>query len=358
MIGKFLQKNKNNLVGIDISSTAVKVVELSYQDACYRLESFHSENLPCNAVVEQSIAMDEVVGEAVKRAIQKSGSQTQKASVAVSGSSVITKVVQMIASLEDDEMDFQVRAEADQYIPYPIDEVALDWQILHGTKNSPQHVDVLLAACRSENVERRVDALEYAGLETVVVDVEAFCTERAYGLVRRQLNQSISATVAIVDIGSTVTTINIIHDGKTIYTRQQLFGGHQLTEEIMGRYGISETQALKMKLDKTITDDYENEILLPFRQVVVQQVNRCLQLFFSSTEFNDLDHIVLAGGTSMITGLANAIEEMVGIETTIANPFMDMTLSSRVNPKSLNRHAPALMVACGLAMRGTIHDQY
>lgn len=358
MIGNFLQKNKNNLVGIDISSTAIKVVELSYQDARYRLESFYIQSLPSNAVVEQSIVLDEAVGEAVKVAIEESGSQAKQAAVAVSGNNVITKIVQMNAALKDDEMDLQVRTEADQYIPYPVDEVALDWQVLQATKNSPQHVDVLLAACRSENVERRVDALDYAGLEAVVVDVEAYCIERSYRLIRQQINQPSSATVAIIDIGSTVTTINIIHEGKIIYTRQQLFGGHQLTEEIMGRYNLSEVQASQMKIDSSNTSDYESEILLPFRQVVVQQVNRCLQLFFSSTQFNDIDHIVLAGGTSMITGLADAVMDMVGIETTIANPFIDMSLSPRINSKKLNRHAPALLVACGLALRGVTHDKY
>lgn len=356
MIGNLLQKNKNNLIGIDISSTAVKIVELSYQDARYRLESFYSESLPSNAVVEQSIVLDEAVGGAVNRAVQQSGSRSKLAAVAVSGSNVITKVVQMTADLSDDEMDFQVRTEADQYIPYPIDEVALDWQIVNTSKNSPHHVDVLLAACRSENVERRVDALDYAGLEAVAVDIEAFCVERAYRLLGQQLNQSPAATVAIIDIGSAVTTINVIHEGKSIYTRQQLFGGHQLTEEIMGRYRLTEAQALQIKLESTVNGDYEAEILWPFREVVVQQVNRSLQLFFSSTEFNEIDHIFLAGGTSMIHGLADAVTDKLAIATSVANPFINMTVSSKVNPKQLNRHAPALMVACGLAMRGVIYD--
>jgi type IV pilus assembly protein PilM len=248
-------------------------------------------------------------------------------------------------------MDYQIRIEADQYIPYPLEEVALDWEI-QGPSEIAGNVDVLLAACRLENVELRKDALEIGSLETGVVDIEAFCTERAYSLIQSQLDDSDDIeTVAVVDVGATMTTLSVLHQGKTIYTREQLFGGKQLTEEIMRRYGLSEEEATRAKLDGGLPDDYESEVLDPFRDSVVQQISRSLQFFYSSSQYNDVDYIILAGGTSSIIGLDQLTQEKLGISAVVANPFVDMTLSQKVNASMLNNDAPSLMIACGLAMR-------
>ncbi len=335
----FNKKNKA-ILGVDISSTSVKVLELSRNNDRYQVEAYAAEALPANAVVEQSISNDEAVGEAIRRALSRSR-----------GSAVITKTVQMNGKLKDDEMDFQIRAEADQYIPYPLEEVALDWEVQGPSDAGNDMVDVLLAACRSETVERRKDAVEYANLEAAVVDVEAFCTERAFSLLAGQLDGDDVETVAILDIGATMTTLSVLHEGKSIYTREQLFGGKQLSEDIMRRYGLSEEEATRAKLEGGLPDDYESEVLEPFRRAVVQQVSRSLQFFYSSSQFNDVDYIILAGGTSSIPHLADQVQDAMGIATVIANPFVNMTLSQKVNANLLNGDAPSLMIACGLAMR-------
>ncbi|MFT7684563.1 MAG: type IV pilus assembly protein PilM, partial [Moritella dasanensis] len=214
------------------------------------------------------------------------------------------------------------------------------------------NVNVLLAACRLENVELRKDALEIGGLETDIVDIEAFCTERAYELIQLQLDDSEDIeTVAVVDIGATMTTLSVLHQGKTIYTREQLFGGKQLTEEIMRRYGLSEEEAIRAKMEGGLPDDYEAEVLDPFRDSVVQQISRSLQFFYSSSQYNDVDYIILAGGTSSIFGLDQLTQDKMGISAIVANPFVNMTLSQKVNASMLNNDAPSLMIACGLAMR-------
>lgn len=352
MLAGLLKKKNKILLGVDISSTSVKILELSQSNGRYQVESYASEPLPSNAVVEQSIGDEEAVGLVIKKALGKVRASSKRAAIAVAGSAVITKNIEMSESLSDDEMDYQIRIEADQYIPYPLEEVALDWQI-QGPSEIPGNVDVLLAACRLENVELRKDALEIGGLEAGIVDIEAFCTERCYELVKSQLHDEGDdvETVAIVDIGATMTTLSVLHHGKTIYTREQLFGGKQLTEEVMRRYGLSEEEAVRAKLDGGLPDDYESEVLDPFRDSVVQQVSRSLQFFYSSSQYNDVDYIVLAGGTSSIIGLDQLTQEKLGISTIVANPFVDMTLSQKVNASSLNNDAPALMIACGLAMR-------
>lgn len=351
LAGLFKKKNKI-LLGVDISSTTVKLLELSHNNGRYQVESYASEPLPANAVVEQSIGDEEAVGMVIKKALGKARSSSKKAAIAVAGSAVITKTIEMSEDLTDDEMDYQIRIEADQYIPYPLEEVALDWEV-QGPSEQPGNVNVLLAACRLENVELRKDALEIGGLETGIVDVEAFCTERAYELIQSQLDNDGEDidTVAVVDVGATMTTLSVLHQGKTIYTREQLFGGKQLTEEIMRRYGLSEEEALRAKLEGGLPDDYEAEVLGPFRDSVVQQISRSLQFFYSSSQFNDVDYIILAGGTSSINNLDQLTQEKLGISAVVANPFVDMTLSQKVNASMLSNDAPSLMIACGLAMR-------
>ena len=351
MLAGLLKKKNKTLLGVDISSTSVKLLELSLNNGRYQVESYASEPLPANAVIEQSIGDEEAVGLVIKKALGKARSSSKIAAIAVAGSAVITKSIEMNADLSDDEMDYQIRIEADQYIPYPLEEVALDWEI-QGPSEIAGNVDVLLAACRLENVELRKDALEIGGIEAGIVDIEAFCTERAYELIQSQLDDSDDVeTVAVVDIGATMTTLSVLHQGKTIYTREQLFGGKQLTEEIMRRYGLSEEEATRAKMDGGLPDDYESEVLDPFRDSVVQQISRSLQFFYSSSQYNDVDYIILAGGTSSIIGLDQLTQEKLGISAIVANPFVNMTLSQKVNASMLNNDAPSLMIACGLAMR-------
>ena len=212
---------------------------------------------------------------------------------------------------------------------------------------------MLLAASRSENVEMRVDAVAMSGgINAKVVDVEAYAMERAFGLLADQMrDKGVDKTVAIVDIGATMTTLSVLHDRKIIYTREQVFGGRQLTEEIQRRYGLSFEEAGIAKKQGGLPDDYVPEVLEPFKEAMAQQVSRSLQFFFSSSQYNDVDQIILAGGSASIPGIDELIQDKLGTPTVVANPFASMSLSSRVNAQALANDAPALMIACGLAMR-------
>lgn len=351
MLGLF-NKNANTLLGIDISSTSVKLLELSRSGSRYRVEAYAVEPLPANAVVEKNIAELEGVGQALSRVVAKAKTGVKAVSVAVAGSAVITKSIEMEAGLSDDELENQLKIEADQYIPYPLEEVAIDFEVQGPSPRNPERVEVLLAACRKENVEVREAALALAGLTAKVVDVEAYALERAYGLLSEQLTGGQDElTVAVVDIGATMTTLSVLHNGRTIYTREQLFGGKQLTEEIQRRYGLSVEEAGLAKKQGGLPDDYDSEVLQPFKEAVVQQVSRSLQFFFAAGQFNDVDYILLAGGTASIPDLDRLIQQKIGTQTLVANPFADMALSSKVNAGALASDAPALMIACGLAMR-------
>ncbi len=350
-MGLFAKKS-NPLLGLDISSTSVKLLELVETGSGYRVESYAVEPLPPNAVVEKNIGDVEGVGEAIKRVVARSKANAKRAAVAVAGSAVITKSIEMDAGLTDEEMENQINVEADQYIPYPLDEVAIDFELQGLSERNPDQVEVLLAACRKENVEMREAALELGGLKPVVVDIEAHAMMRAFELVKPQLGgNSEDLVVAIIDIGATMTTLSVLAEDRSIYTREQLFGGKQLTEEIQRRYSLSFEEAGLAKKQGGLPDDYEEEVLLPFKEAVLQQVTRSLQFFFSSSQYDDVDYIVLAGGTASIEGMADMIENKLGTPTVIANPFVSMALASGVDSNALANDAPAMMIACGLALR-------
>ena len=353
----FLSRKKPPLIGLDISSTSVKVMELSKTGSSYRIEGIGVEPLPANAVVEKNIAEIETVGESVKRALHKSKIKTKNVAIAVAGSSVITKKITMPITLSEDEMEGQIQLEADQYIPYPLEEVNLDFQILGQTESNPETVDVLLAACRRENVDDRVAAVELAGLTPKIVDIEAYTIETVFSSMASQMpDEGMGKTVAIVDIGATMTSLSVIHNHKLIYTREQNFGGKQLTEEIMRRYGLSYDEAGLAKRQGGLPDNYEPEVLNPFKETTAQQVSRFLQFFYSAGgDTGDIDHLILGGGTSSLPNLAELTESHIGVPTSIANPFMDMSSSNKVNKANLEADAPSFLIAAGLAIRGAEH---
>jgi type IV pilus assembly protein PilM len=345
------KKQNNNVLGLDISSTTVKLLELSKNGERYRVESYAVAPMPPDAVVEKNINDIDGVAESIRQIVQAAKTRQKSVAVAVAGSSVITKVITMEAGMKDDQMEAQIMAEADQYIPYPLDEVAIDFEVQGAAAEDDALVDVLLAACRKENVDSRVDVLELAGLTPKIVDIEAYDVERSFELIASAIGCNSGEAVAIVDIGATMTTLSVLAEGRTIYTREQLFGGKQLTEEIQRRYGMTEQEAGLAKKSGGLPEDYSTEVLQPFQEAVIQQVSRSLQFFFSSSQYDAVDHIVLAGGVAAMTGLAPLVEEKIATPTTVANPFAAMDLSSNVDAVALANDAPAMMIACGLALR-------
>jgi type IV pilus assembly protein PilM len=338
------------LIGIDISSAAVKVLQLSQAAGRYRVEHYGVEPLPPNSVNEKNITQVDVVGAAIKRAVAKSGSKSKFAAVAVSGSSVITKVITVTGGLDEVAMEQQVFDEASNHIPYQMDEVSLDFEELGPIPNTDS-VQVMIAAARTENVEARQAALEYAGLTAKVVDVEVFAVENAFKLISGQLDVPIGGLTAIIDIGANLTTLNIIKDGRSIYSRDQVFGGKQLSDEIMRRYGLSFNEAGAAKKLGGLPESYESEVLEPFKEGVAQQISRLLQFFYSGSDYSRVDQLVLAGGCAAISGMDQVVEQHLGVGTIVANPIASMTVSPRVQAHALAADAQALLIACGLALR-------
>jgi len=351
-IPDFLSKKSLPVIGLDVSSTSVKLLELSKRKKGYRVESYASEPMPPNAIVDKNIAEIEVVSETLRQTVKRAKTKNKLCALAISGSAAITKVITMAGDLSDADMATQIELEADQYIPYSLDEVNLDFEVVGPSETDPGQVDVLLAASRTENVDDRVAVAEGGGLVCKIVDVEAFALENAFSLVAEQLpSQGIGETIALVDIGSTATTMNVLENLKIIYSREQEFGGKQLSDDIQRRYGLSPEEAAIAKRQGGLPDDYVSEVLEPFKESMAQQVNRSLQFFYSSSQVGQVDRLVLAGGCASVDGISSFMAEKVGCPVTVANPFANMSLASRVNANLFYNDAPSLMLACGLAMR-------
>ena len=349
----FLQAKSPPLIGVDISTSSIKMVELS--DAgkgLYRIERYAIEPLAKDAVADGNIANLEAVSEAIKHAWRQMGTRTKNVSLALPAAAVITKKIIVAAGLSENELEMQVESEANQYIPFALDEVNLDFQVLGPVPNNPEEAEVLIAASRKEKVEDRVAAIESAGLKALVMDVESYATQTAYELIAPQLpNAGRDQTIAIIDIGSAMMHVNVLLNNQSVYMREQTFGGNQLTQEIQRRYSLSAEEAEIAKRNGGLPENYEPEVLQPFLDSLALEVARALQFFFSSTQFNRVDHILLAGGCAMIPGADEAVSQRTQVRTSVANTFANMAISSRVKPRQLAQDAPILLIACGLAMR-------
>ncbi len=340
------------MVGIDIGSHEIKAILLSQTADGYKIVSHAAVPVKKGAVNDHEIRDTDAVVESlrqVKRALPKSA---KFASVAVSGSAVMTKVIYMDASLSEEEMESQIEIEADNLIPYSLDEVSIDFETLNVNSTDPTKVDVLLSACRTENIDARVDALDDINLETKVVDIEGYALGRAYEVVAAQLPDAAEGkVVALVDIGANITTFAVVENGETSFVREQAFGGEQFTQSILSFYGMSHEQAEKAKLEGDLPRNYMFEVLSPFQTQLLQQIKRTLQIYCTSSGKDKVDHIILCGGTSKLEGMANLLTNELGVHTIIADPFQGCLHADDEVKSQLQPEIGKYMVACGLALR-------
>lgn len=362
-----LFKRNEPMLGIDISPSAVKLIELSRSGPRFRVEAFAIESLGEGVMEDRNITDPGEVGEAIKRAWRKSGTRLRRAAVAVPTSSVITRAVPMPVEFKESDIEVNMPIEASQYIPYPIEEVYLDFEVKGPSLTNREMQDVMLVASRRENVDTREAALREAGLIPVVVDVEVYALENMFRLMvdslpkagvesgRVSLDKAQESLTALVDIGANMTNLYVLQQDHVIFTREQGFGADQLTIRIAESQGLPREQAEQVKRSGQVTDDFAATILEPFKQMLAEQIGHGLQFFFSSDQFvsghYNLDTIVLIGGGAMIVGLDRVVADLLRITTVAASPFKNMGSATRVNSSALLRDAPLLAVAGGLALR-------
>ncbi len=348
----WFQSQHRSVLGVDITSTSVKILEISKTGGQYCVEGYGRAPLPEYATEGNVIKDINVVANTIKNLLLSANLTSKYAACVVPESATISKVIQINAALTLQEIEELVVIESDKYIPYPIDEVNMDFNIIGpSTKNSAM-VDVLIVASRSENVSQRVDVMTRSGLIAKIVDVESYVIERAAQLLKPDLPAGgEKKNIAVIDMGAALTHLFVLHGMKIIFSREEAFGGNQLTEAVIQRYQMPLEDALLAIEQGSLPEDYGREVLSPFMELILLQVKRALQFFFSTTHHTFVDHIILAGGVAKLPGIAQLLQEHINIPTSIANPFSQMTFAKKVNREAMTNDAPMLMVACGLALR-------
>ncbi|MCE3264131.1 MAG: pilM [Pseudoduganella sp.] len=341
------------LVGLDISTSSVRLVELS--DAGkegVRLERCASEPLPRGAVADGNIENLEQVVEAVRRLVKKSGTRAKHVALGMPPASVITKKIVLPAGMSEEQLEVQVESEAAQYIPFALDEVSLDFDVIGPVSSSVDDIEVMLAAARREKVEDRVAIVESAGMKASVMDIESYAARAALDRVTAQMpDGGAGQVIALFQIGAVSTQISVMLDGATVYEREQPFGGNSLTQDIVRAYGLAFEEAEARKKSGDLPENYQSDVLGPWLEGAALEVTRAIQFFFTSTPFTKIDQIFLAGGCAVLPGLLEIIAGRTRISSAVVSPFKGMQLAAGVREQALRSDAPAYLVACGLAMR-------
>lgn len=340
------------LIGLDIGSHSAKAVILHRDGQTLVVDAVATVPIPVGAVIEHEIHDFEAVGNALKPLLLKFGKKNNLVAAAVAGSSVITKIIFVDAGGSDADLEAQIQIEADHLIPFPLEEVSLDFEVMGPNATDPTRTDILLSACRSEHVESRIAALETAGYTPKVMDIEAFALTRSLSLMQNQLPEALEdKIVAMVDIGANMMLVTIVRNGETIYNREQPFGGEQFNQAVTSYYGMDGETVEQAKLNNTLPANYDFEVLAPFQTQLVQQVRRNLQIFSTSSGFNQIDYLLLSGGCAALPGTIEILREELSVHAILANPFVDMQFGSEVDADKLKDAAQQYALACGLALR-------
>ena len=352
-LGSVLSRQPAAMLGLDVSSSSVKLVELSRgSSGQLTLERCAMEPLERGWITDGNIEKFDEVAEAVRRVVKKSGTRTKNVAMALPPSAVITKKIVLPGGLSEQELEVQVESEANQYIPFSLDEVSLDFCVIGPSGASAGDVDVLIAASRKDKVQDRQGLAEAAGLNPVILDVESYASRLAIDrLIQALPNGGADAIVALFEIGAFTTSMQVIRNQEVLYDRDQAFGGAQLTQLIVRQYGFSPEEAESKKRSGELPDDYGTNVLQPFVESMAQEISRAMQFFFTSTPYNRVDYALLAGGSASLPGLTAAVTLQTSFPCNLVDPFVEMEIGGGVRENKLRREAPAYLTACGLALR-------
>lgn len=351
--GALFSRKPASLMGLDVSPSSVKLVELSQgRSGGLSLERCAIEPLERGWISDGNIEKFDEVVEATRRVISKSGAKTKHVAMALPASVVISKKIILPDGLSDREMDVQVEAEANQYIPFSLDEVSLDYCVMGPSPTSAGDVEVMIAASRKEKVEDRQGLAEACGLTLSILDVENYAARLAASRVIARLpGKGVDAVIALFEIGAMTSNMQVLRNDELLYERDQVFGGAQLTQMLVRQYGFTPEEAESKKRAGELPEDYGQTVLQPFVESMAQEVERALKFFFTSTPHNKVDYILLAGGTAGLPGLTEVVTRHTSFPCQVVNPFDGMDIGRGVREKKMLREAPSYLTACGLAMR-------
>ena len=340
------------VVGVDIGSHAVKVCQLKRTDKAYAVVNLGSVTLPEGAVDDGTLNEPEVVGEKISELFKQLKIKKKKIGFSISGYSVIVKKVNL-AVMSEDELEEHIQTEAEQYIPFDLDDVYLDFQDLKTNTGKDDRTDVMLVAAKQEIVDEYLEMFEELNLKPVIVDVDGFALENTY-----EYNYPKNENVALVDIGASKMNINIISEGVSVVARDIVVGSQQLTEQIETAFDLTFEEAEALKLGQIPAEEKQQEIEEIFSTTCTQwvlEIKKAIDLYQANHIEAPLSRLVLSGGGSKVAGLVEYLENETGLAVELFNPFSNMTVNSKkIDPDYLNSIGPEMAIATGIAIRPSV----
>ena len=348
---KLFNPKSKAVVGVDIGTHSIKVVETAGTKANPQVIAWGVAPLPVGAFSENSIANAQLISEALSGLLVSSGIKGTDIAVAISSSHAITKVLGMQSNMNEIEMEEQISIEALHFIPYPIDEVNLDFEVLGPSTGGESENDVLLVACRRSIVDDYVDLIEDLELNLKYVDIDTYALERVYRS-QNSIAANADGPVAIFDIGSASSHMMVLDLERVLYSRHQNFGAAQLVKLVRKEYGVSADEADEILDSAQPPADFLQAVQEPFVEMLRQEVSRALQFFYSSSSFSNIDSVVLTGACCALAGIGGDLELKLKSKVTVLNPFAEASVLSKRD--AVTSKAPGLSVAYGLSLRGLI----
>ena len=339
------------VVGLDIGSHAIKICQMSLDKDGYKLLHLGSAQVPEGAVEDGMLQEPEEVARIISALYKDLKIKEKKVAISISGYSVIVKKINL-AVMTETELEAHIQSEAEQYIPFDIDDVYLVFQDLHTNTQEDDRTDVMLVAAKKEVVDGYLDMLRTAGLKPVIVDVDAFALENAY-----EANFALDENAALIDIGASKMNINIISHGTSTLARDVVLGSRQLTEQIQNRFDISYEEAEALKIGSAEAGERQPQLEELFTNTCTQwvmEIKRALDFFYSNYPDETISKIILSGGGGRIKGIDRFFAEETGIPVTIFNPFTNARQDSqKIDPEYVKYMAPEMTLSTGLATRPT-----
>ena len=341
--------NSNALIGIDFGSNSIKAIALTKGGGTFRIDAVAEAPVAKGLIVDHHFEDISRLTEIIKHVSKNFPSSYQNAAIAVSGMDVITKVIAMNSDLSELELEAQVEIEAESSIPFPLDEIFLDFEVIGPNVNSKDSNDILISAARKQTVLAQVDCIEDAGLKVKIVDIASHALARACEL--EFSPEDYEKGVAVVDIGASQMMLNILHQGNVIFSRSKNHGGDICTQMMSEHYGMKENEAEKRKINKDWPAGCDVDVIAPFVSMTVNHLRYDLRMFTNAPNNIGIEKIILTGGCQLMPELLQQLQEDLDIDVEIANPFIGFEYKNPSDKTLLHKHSAKYMMALGLALR-------
>lgn len=350
MFESIKKRNSNALIGIDFGSNSIKALALSKDKGTFQIDAVAEMPIEKGLIVDNHFEDISKLTQVIKQIQKNFPASCKNAAIAVTGADVITKVIAMSADLTDLDLEAQVELEAENSIPFPLDEIFLDFEIIGPNANNNELNDVLVSAARKETVLSQVDCVEAAGLTTKVVDVASHALARACELVF--LREDYDKGIAVLDIGASQMMLNILHQGQVIFSRSKNHGGAVCTQMMADHYGFKYNEAEKIKIENKWPVDCDVDVIAPFENMTVNHLRFDLRMFTNAPNNIKIEKLILTGGCQLLPGLVSQLSEELDLDVEVADPFLGFEYKNESDKNLLREVGVKYMIALGLALRG------